>query len=71
MLRKLTAMLLVLALVGIFSLSVGGCGDKDDSPATMDDYRKEAEKTITTDNAEVELDKAIKEIDADIKAETE
>lgn len=71
MLRKLTAMLLVLALVGIFCLSVGGCGDKDDSPKTIKQYQDEAEKAINLDNAEAELDKAIKEIDADIEAETE
>ena len=65
MLRKLTAILLVFALVGIFCLSVGGCGDKDDSPKTIDEYRQDAEKAIDESNVEAELDKAIKEIEAD------
>ena len=65
MLRKLTAILLILALVGIFSLSVGGCGDKDDSPKTIDEYRQDAEKAIDESNAEAELEKIQKEIEAD------
>lgn len=31
----------------------------------MEEYREQAEKTITPDNAESELDKIEKEIDAD------
>ena len=46
MLRKLTAILLVLALVGMF---VGGCKDKDETPGTMEDYRQQAASRSTED----------------------
>ena len=64
MLKRLLAILLVFALVGMF---VGGCKDKGDEPATMDEYRQQAEDTINEQNAESELDKLQKEIDADIE----
>lgn len=63
MLRKLLAILLVFALVGLF---VGGCKDKDE-PKSMAEYRKEAEKAIDESNAEAELNKLQKEIDADVE----
>jgi len=65
MLRKLTAIMLVLALVGIFGLSVGGCKDKSEEPATMQEYRQQAADTINESNAEAELAKIQKEIEAD------
>ena len=68
MLRKLLAILLVFALVGLF---VGGCGDKDDSPKSIDEYRQDAEKAIDESNAEAELAKIQKEVEAEIKADTE
>ena len=68
MLRKLMAILLVFALVGMF---VGGCKDKDDSPNTMDAYRKQAADDIDESNAEAELDRIEKDIDAEIEADTE
>ena len=68
MLRKLMAILLVFALVGMF---VGGCKDKDETPATPEEYREQAEKTITPDNAEAELEKIQKDIEAELEADTE
>ncbi|NIA07518.1 MAG: hypothetical protein GWP14_07780 [Actinobacteria bacterium] len=65
MLRKLMAILLVFAMVGLF---FGGCKNSDE-PKTMDAYRKDTEKTINEQNAEAELQKIKKEIDADIGAE--
>ena len=62
MLRKLMAILLVFALVGLF---VGGCKDKGDEPKTMEQYKEQAEKDINAENAESELDKLQKEIEAD------
>ena len=68
MLRKLLAILLVFAMVGLL---VGGCKDKDEEEkvGTMEEYRQQAEKTITEENAEKELERLQKEIDADIGAE--
>ena len=64
MLRRLMAILLVFALVGLF---VGGCKDKSakDEVGTTDQYREQAKDTITEKNAEAELDKLEEEIDAD------
>ena len=61
MLRKLTAIMLVLALVGMF---VGGC-KKSEEPAPMQEYRQQAKDTINKSNAEAELAKIQKEIEAD------
>ena len=69
-------LLLSVALLAAVVLLAAGCGDKSSttsSPSgdsttsvkTMDEYRSEAGKEITKDNAEAELDKLEKEIDAD------
>ena len=62
MLRKLLALLLVFAIAGLF---IGGCKGKGEEPAPMEQYRKQAEKDINAKNAESELQKLQKEIDAD------
>ena len=62
MLRKALAILLVVVVAG---WGFVGCKDKEDKVCTMDQYRKEAEKTVTPDNAEAELDNIQKEIEAD------
>lgn len=65
MLKKLLAIMLVFALAGSFGLFVGGCGDKDDSPKSLDDYRQQAEKEIDDANVEAELENIQKEIEAE------
>ncbi len=66
MLRKLIAILLVLVVSG---WAFTGCKDKEDAqdgePKTRAEYRQEAEKEITEENAEEELDKIEKEVDAE------
>ena len=69
MLRKLLAILLVLAVSG---WAFTGCKDKEEEkPKTIAQYRQEAEETITEENAEEELEKEIKAIEAEIETETE
>ena len=62
MLRKILAILLVCVLAG---WAFTGCKDKDEEPKTMEAYRQEAEKTITKENAEKELEKLQQEIEAE------
>ena len=62
MLRKILAILLVFVVSG---WAFTGCKDKDEEPKTMKEYRQEAEKTITKENAEKELEKEIKAIEAE------
>ena len=62
MLRKILAILLVFVVSG---WAFTGCKDKEEEPKTREEYRQEAEKTITKENAEKELDKIEKEVDAE------
>ena len=71
MTRKVLSILLVFVLMGLF---VVGCKDKDTEPTeervgTMEEYYKQAEKEITEENAEKELERLQKEIDTEIGAE--
>lgn len=71
MLRKILAILLVFVVAG---WAFTGCKDKEEVPKTevpktMEEYRREAAKTITTENVEEELEKEIQAIEAE--AETE
>ena len=66
MLRKILAILLVFVVAG---WAFTGCKDKDEEPKTMKEYRQEAAKTITKENAEKELEKIQQEIEAE--AETQ
>lgn len=64
MLRKIVAVW----IVALVSLSLAGCGSSEPSaePAkTEAEYKAEAEKEITTENVEAELDKLEQEVDLD------
>ena len=49
--------------------TAGGSSADDTSVKTSDEYRAEAEREITTENAEAELKKLESEIEADVGAE--
>lgn len=66
MLRKIFAILLVFVVVG---WAFTGCKDKEEEPKTMDAYRQEAKQSITDANAEEELEKEIKAIEAEAAEE--
>ena len=68
MLRKIFAILLVFVVV---AWAFTGCKDKEEAeePKTMDAYRQEAEQSITDENAEEELEKEIKAIEAEVDME--
>ena len=71
MLRKILAVVLVCVVAG---WGFTGCADKDEVPATeepksMAEYSEEAAKTINEKNAEAELEKEIKAIEAEAAEE--
>jgi uncharacterized protein YcfL len=62
----------LLCIVALLTVVLVGCGSNGDgtptdstSVKTMDEYRTEAEKDITADNAEAELSRLEKEIEGD------
>ncbi|MBN2129690.1 MAG: hypothetical protein JW741_09345 [Sedimentisphaerales bacterium] len=66
MLRKIV----VVWIVALVSLSLAGCGSNEpETPAepakTEAEYKAEADKEITTENAEAELDKLEQSVDQD------
>ena len=71
MLRKILAIVLVCVVAG---WGFTGCADKEEVPATeepktQEEYREEAAKSINEENAEAELEKEIKAIDAEAEEE--
>jgi len=66
MLRKMVAVW----IVALVSLSLAGCGSREpQAPAeqtkTAAEYKAEADKEITAENAEAELDKLEQSVDQD------
>jgi len=65
--------LVVLVSIGmIFALAFCGCRKKSPEPAepqTEAQYKADAEKEITDENMEAELDKLEKDLEADVNAE--
>jgi hypothetical protein len=64
-LRELT----VLALAGIIANFTIGCKEKsapEETVKTMQEYREEAAREITSENAEEQLDQLEKEINAEL-----
>ena len=62
MLRKILAILLVFIVAG---WAFSGCKDKEEEPKTMEQYRKEAQDSISKENAEKELERIQQEIEAE------
>lgn len=68
---------LIVALTTLMALGLTGCkksSDESDTPKppevkTIQDYNSEAEKQITKENMESELDKLEKDIEKDIQVE--
>ena len=60
--------LLTICVVLVAGFLLAGCGGSDEDATavkTMEEYRDNAAKEIDKDNAEAELEKLTKEIDAD------
>lgn len=72
--KGLTVLIIAAFLAGMFA---GGCssqgpsggGSSEASVKPMDEYRQQAEKQISKDNAEAELKKIEAEIESDVAAE--
>ena len=65
MLRQTALCLVFIMTATLFTGCIGG-GSEDTTVKSMDEYRQEAASSITEGNAEAELDKLMKEIDADV-----
>ena len=60
------AVLWMICAAVIAGFLLAGCGGKESTDVkTMDEYRDEAAEKISAENAEAELDKITKEIEAD------
>mgnify|MGYP001554197489 FL=1 len=64
MLRQTALCLVFITTATLFTGCIGG-GSDETAVKSMDEYRQEAASSINAGNAEAELDKLMKEIDAD------